>query len=452
VARPALTQFFKHEDPNFDPYTSQGNGKILQWTGYITYASALCGGVFGLLGGMLTDRFGRKRILFLSVLLYALSPVAAAFSTSPLMLLILRCTTFIGVCVEFVAATAWLAELFSDQEQREKVLGYTQAFASVGGLMVSGMYRLLAQHSSSLPAVHETHDAWRYLLISGLIPAIPLIFLLPFLPESPVWREKKRAGTLKRTSLRALFIPQFRRTTIVSTLMFACTMGAAFGALQLAPQIVPSLAPQLKELKAEGAHYNKLNTNLKKAAQDSPEAATIKTEMKATQAKLAELGKAREAIVGGTQLFQELGGLAGRCVLAILALFIISRRWLLRIFLLPGLIVMPLVFGYAGVTNLSLFQWGLAAAGFVTVAQMSFWGNYLPRVYPTHLRGTGEGFAANVGGRMFGTTAQVVATQIAALFATGLPLAAAIVGFSVFLIATIASFWLPEPKSEDLPE
>ena len=45
---------------------------------------------------------------------------------------------FIGVCVEFVAAVAWLAELFPDPKQREKVLGYTQAFSSLGGLLVAG--------------------------------------------------------------------------------------------------------------------------------------------------------------------------------------------------------------------------------------------------------------------------------------------------------------------------
>ena len=51
-------------------------------------------------------------------------------------------------------------------------------------------------------------------------------------------------------------------------------------------------------------------------------------------------------------------------------------------------------------------------AGFFTVAQFSFWGNYLPRVYPTHLRGTGEGFAANIGGRMLGTGFAFVTTQL----------------------------------------
>ena len=49
------------------------------------------------------------------------------------MLLFFRCTTFIGVCVEFVAAVAWLAELFPEPKQRETVLGYTQAFSSIGG-------------------------------------------------------------------------------------------------------------------------------------------------------------------------------------------------------------------------------------------------------------------------------------------------------------------------------
>ena len=52
-------------------------------------------------------------------------------------LLFWRCGTFVGVCVEFVAAVAWLAELFPNPKQREAVLGYTQAFWSVGGVMVS---------------------------------------------------------------------------------------------------------------------------------------------------------------------------------------------------------------------------------------------------------------------------------------------------------------------------
>ena len=109
IARPALAELLR-----VDPNTDSGNNLILAWTGYIMWGSALCGGTFGLLGGYLTDRFGRRRVLVWSILLYALSALAAGFSTSPEMLLVLRCTTFIGVCVEFVAAVAWLAELFPE--------------------------------------------------------------------------------------------------------------------------------------------------------------------------------------------------------------------------------------------------------------------------------------------------------------------------------------------------
>src|SRR5678816_3786821 len=85
---------------------------VTEWMGRMLWMTALCGGVFGLLGGWLIDRFGRKRIMVASIFVYALSPFAAAFSTSLGMFVFFRCTTFIGACVEFVAAITWLAELF----------------------------------------------------------------------------------------------------------------------------------------------------------------------------------------------------------------------------------------------------------------------------------------------------------------------------------------------------
>ncbi len=119
-----------------------GNPEFAHWRGMLFFVPAFVGGVFGLLGGYLTDRLGRRAVLTWSILLYAFSAFAAGFSTSMPMLLFFRCTTFIGVCVEFVAAVAWLAELFPDPQQRERVLGYTQFFSSIGGLLVAGATRL----------------------------------------------------------------------------------------------------------------------------------------------------------------------------------------------------------------------------------------------------------------------------------------------------------------------
>jgi MFS family permease len=85
-----------------------GTPEFARWRDLLFYVPALCGGVFGLLGGYLTDRLGRRRILTWSILLYAFSACAAGFATSLPMLLALRCLTFVGVCVEFVAAVARL--------------------------------------------------------------------------------------------------------------------------------------------------------------------------------------------------------------------------------------------------------------------------------------------------------------------------------------------------------
>jgi nitrate/nitrite transporter NarK len=406
VVRPAVTALTG---------ATPGSPEFNDWTGLLFYAPAVAGGIFGLLGGYLTDRFGRRRVLVWSILLYAFSAFAAGFATSMPMLLVLRCMTFVGVCVEFVAAVAWLSELFPDPKQRESVVGWTQAFSSVGGIMVTGAYALITTYADSLPAVAGGHDAWRYTLMSGVIPALPLIVIRPFLPESPTWAEKRRLGTLKRPSIGEIFSPALRRTTIVTTILMACGYAAAFGAIQHVPRIVPFIGD--------------------------------------TQTLAPP---AREQIVSGVQAFQEIGGLTGRIMLAFLAVRILSRRRLLHMFQIPGLIALPLVFILAP-ADLDLIRWGIFLVGFMTVAQFSFWGNYLPRVYPTHLRGTGESFAANVGGRMIGTSAALVTTQLATHMTganPGLQLAyaAAVVGTSAYVIGVIASFWLPEPREAALPE
>jgi MFS family permease len=399
IARPALMELGQ---------LKPGSPDFLNWLSLLFWIPAMAGGVFGLLGGYFTDRFGRRRVLTYSILLYSISAFAAGFATSLEQLLILRCTTFIGVCVEFVAAVAWLAEIFDDPKQRESVLGYTQAFSSIGGILVAGANQLCVTLGPSLPAIYGGHSAWRYTLMSGLIPALPLLIIRPFLPESPKWLEKKNAGTLKRPSLGELFSPQLKKTTLVTTAMFACSYGAAFGAIQMLPQIIPGL-PEV--------------SNLAPPAQQK-----ITTEV---------------------QSVQEIGGLVGRGLLAILAVRILSRRTLLRVFQWPGLIILPIVFAVCATTSLDLTKIGIFFAGLVTVAQFSFWGNYLPGAFPLHLRGTGEGFAANVGGRMLGTGFAAVTSQLVAFMPgtkapTKFAYAAAAVAAFVYLAGSILSFYLPE--------
>ncbi len=486
-----------------------GSPEFQMWTSRLFYWPAICGGVFGLLGGYLTDRLGRRRVLTWSIMVYALGAFFAGFSTSVWMLLVFRCFVFVGVCVEFVAAVAWLSELFPDPKQREKVLGYTQAFSSFGGLLIAFANGLCVQYASQLPSIDlfgyfgdsikDHHAAWRYTLMTGLIPAFPLLVIRPFLPESPAWQEKRRSGTLKRPSLAELFQPRLRRTTLVTTAMFAMAYGAAFGAIQHVPRIIPGLA-EVKSAAREASV---------KATEGQPE--DQKRRLGAQASRRVEQGVAAKV----TKV-QELGGLLGRAVMAVMAVSMLlkggmsyrnlmgwsaSVAWLLlevladfkggaldhfvrvgvalaagaigagvlfvvisglqkvlrptagnliRVFQVPGLVAIALTFGYAAVTGLEPLKIGIFVAGFFTVAQFSFWGNYLPRAYPLHLRGTGESFAANIGGRLLGTSFAWVTTSLAtttdpAQAPAKLAMTAAGVGVAVYVVGLVLSFFLPEP-------
>jgi len=473
VLRPALTEF------GIQP----GTAEFATWFGRLFYFPAFFGGIFGLLGGYLTDLLGRRRVLTWSILLYAFSAFAAGFSTGPWMLLLFRTTTFVGVCIEFVAAVAWLAELFPNPHQREKTLGYTQAFSSIGGLLVASANSLAIGLEASgnlwsvqLPgflasAIGEVQEggaatlAWRYTLMSGLIPAIPLLLIRPFLPESPIWAKKVSEGTLKRPSLLALFSPELRRTTIVTMIMFACSYGAAFGAIQQMPQIAPGLTADVSAYaeKILASQQAKLPEEKRvKSVDELPEKGQKVITSQASQKLASDYTKV-----------QEIGGLVGRFLFAMIAVYFVSRRSLLRVFQAPGLILMPLIFWFflqventkffnipleflgIGSLPITVCSLGIFIAGLFTVAQFSFWGNYLPTVYPVHLRGSGESFAANIGGRLIGTSFAWVTGQLAVMdFIPGdsspakFAAASAIVALFVYFIGSIACFFLPEPSGE----
>jgi MFS family permease len=503
------------------------NPLVTKWIGNLIWLSALCGGVFGLLGGWLIDRFGRKRIMAASIFVYSLSPVAAAFSTTLGWFVFFRCTTFIGVCVEFVAAITWLAELFPDKRRKEIVIGSTQAFASVGGLLVTGVNVWVVAHANTLPAlplpeIFNAHGAWRYLLFTGLVPAILIAFLLPFVPESQVWRDRLQAGTLKRPSFGELFAPELRRVTLVTALLSACAYAAAFGALQLTPlRVAPGLpelaeqraalrplqveasrlntnllavmpsflqaekeVPGLAELAAQraktriaqraarkadnkellatlGARFSQLETNFVQLTESKPDAKKAVLEREKLMKLIGDnrdlqepFDKAVKERGNSIQLYQELGGLIGRILLAVLLVVAITRRNLLRLFLVPGLVLFPVTYWMLYHQSAAAMQWGILLCGLMVVAQFSYFGEYLPKVFPLHLRGTGGSFATNVGGRMIGTSAAFLTTNIIAPMVGGkttfdsVAFAAGIVGTAVFVLALAATFFLPEPKEQ----
>ena len=208
--------------------------------------------------------------------------------------------------------------------------------------------------------------------------------------------------------------------------MFAMSYGAAFGAIQQIPQIVPGTAG---------------------SPRDGAGPATP------PQARLIEQGVASDV----TKV-QEVGGLVGRVLLAVLAVVIVSRQRLIRMFQIPGLIVMPVVFGVDRDIQPQLVVCrGLFRRASVPSPSSVSGGTTCRGCIPIHLRGTGESFAANIGGRLIGTsfawvTATLAVTPDRAYAPDQSGAGGGGVGFSVYLVGLIASFFLPEPPRDELPE
>lgn len=442
------------------------NPAVSDWMGRLLWMTALCGGVFGLLGGWLIDRLGRKFVMALGIFIYSLSPVAGAFAQTLNGFVFWRCVTFVGVCIEFVAAITWIAEVFTEKAQKERWLGITQAFASLGGVLVTAINLWIIAHAKDLPhfgmplALGATDPAsWRYLMLSGVLPALPIALMLPFVPESKIWREKKLAGTLKRPSFGALFSPELRRITLVTAGLSACAYGVAFGALQLTPGRIapglPNLAEQRKALKPLQDEAKQLNATFDQTKPGTPERAAALAPLKANAGKQKPLLDKVKEVGSGAQFYQEMGGLTGRIVLAVLIIIGIGRRLLLRLLQVPGLVILPLTYLMLYKQDAAVFSWGMAAAGFVTTSQFSFLGEYMPKMFPLHLRGTGGSFATNVGGRMIGTGAAFLTSNVVAPMFKGSPFdqmaqAAGWVGLSIVILSLIFGSLLPEPKGENL--
>jgi MFS family permease len=431
----------------------QNASEVRLWTGRMLWIAALTGGAFGLLGGVLVDRLGRKTVMVGSILLYSLSPVAAAMSTALWQFVLFRCTTFIGVCVELVAAVTWLAELFDDKRQRERAIGWTLATASLGGILVTEVFNGIATalHTYPLgwPLLTQLGIAptpWRYTLLTGLVPGVLILLLMPFVPESHLWRVRKHTGTLQRPRLRELFTPELRRTTLVTTILSACGYAAAFGALQLGPSLMVSGRPEVMALHQQ---IQLLEEELRTLSPTDPQRTQLLQQLEQAQAQRRRLLDTQRGLM---QRWQELGGLTGRILFAVLVVYL-SSQLLIRLFLLPGLILFPVTYLVLYHADFTLFCTALFFCGLLTIAQFSYVSEYLPKVFPLHLRGTGSSFATNIGGRMLGTMGAVVNTELLApLFPGSNPhqvaIAAAVIGSSVYALALLSTFFLPPPRPE----
>ena len=148
-------------------------------------SSALWGTVAGaLVGGWVSDRFGRKPTLCAIGVFYFMSALWSALATGPVSLMLARLLGGFGVGVSTIAAPVYIAEI-SPAESRGKLTALFQ-FNIVFGV--------LAALASNLLLKDVGENAWRWMLGAECAPAFLFVALAPFLVESPRYLAMKAEG------------------------------------------------------------------------------------------------------------------------------------------------------------------------------------------------------------------------------------------------------------------
>lgn len=148
------------------------------WLASIGFVGMALGAIFG---GLLADKFGRRHVFALTLLVYGLATGASALSTGLAMLLVLRFIVGLGLGAELPVASTLISE-FSPVKVRGRMVVLLEAFWAVGWILAAVIGTFVVGASAS---------GWRWALALGMAPAFYALFVRMKLPESVRFLESK---------------------------------------------------------------------------------------------------------------------------------------------------------------------------------------------------------------------------------------------------------------------
>jgi MFS family permease len=355
--------------------------------GTVTLLSSAVG---GWLGGYLSDRIGRVRTLQFTILWFSLFSLVSAFAQSFDQLLIARALLGLGFGGEWAAGAVLMGEAIRPQF-RGRAVGSVQSGWAVGwGLAVIAQAILF----SLMPA----EIAWRWMFAIGALPALLVFYLRRYVTEPEIARatQARLAAAGDRPALWEIFSGSILKTTILAALLGTGCQGGYYAITFWVPQFL-----------TQERHLS---------------------------------------IVGSTGYLATLiiGSFIGYLVGAWLA-DRIGRRRLFLIFSL-GAIAVVLLYTQLPLTNEILWVLGFPL-GFFASGYFSGVGAFLTELYPTRLRGSGQGFCYNFGrgiGALFPFLVGWLSTT------TSLANAIAIFAVAAYAVFFLAAFALPETRGRVL--
>ncbi|WP_293975306.1 MFS transporter [Sphingomonas sp.] len=374
------------------PFLIAAFGMTLAQAGAIASANYFAAAIGGWLGGWLCDRYGRARILQITILWFSFFSFLSGFANSYEQLLVIRVLEGIGFGAEWAVGAVLLGEMINPAH-RGKILGTVAS----GGAVGSGIAALLAGPvAAALPADY----AWRVVFWLGIAPAVLVFFVRRGSDDSEVFKQARAHSRAvgRRVGLGSIFQPSVIRITCLAALLAVGAQGAGF------------------------AVSNYLTTFLH-----------------------VERGLST-SVAGYCVLFNSLGGFFGFLVNAAVS-DRIGRRQVFRLYGLGFIITSSIyLFGPWGNSLAVLMPLG-AIYGFFQFGIYASFAPYFTELFPTEIRGTGQAFAYN-----FGRATSAVFIMGVAIVARSLPLSAAMAIMAILSIscAIIATLFLPETAGRKL--
>src|SRR5688572_3062535 len=334
--------------------TPEAKSATLQWNGILTSLFLLGWAAGGVIFGPICDRFGRKRVLMITMLLYAVGTASCAFVTDMWQLIACRLIASLGIGGEWAAGSAMVAEVVPEESRVEAgALLYTSApfglfLATWVNVEVAGDW-----------FKHDPANSWRYVLMFGLLPAAVAFVVRLFVKEPEKWASA--AANAPPARLREIFAPGLRSRTISALIVAIIALIAWWSCNAFIPVIATAMAQH--------------------------EAAARGLDVLASTA-LVEDWKWR-----ATMAFN-FGGLLGT-LLTIPFAKMLGRRAMYITYFSAASLSLFATFGLdiPAETRLYLYFFiGLTVFGIF--GSFTF---YLPELFPTRVRSTGAGFCYNIG-------------------------------------------------------
>ncbi|MDZ4860145.1 MAG: MFS transporter [Candidatus Hydrogenedentes bacterium] len=392
VARPALTSMFPGAAGVDMSVVDQFVG---EWMGYITALFLLGAATGGWLFGWLGDKIGRVRAMSLSILTYSIFTGMGYFAGEPWHLGAFRFLAALGMGGEWSLGVALVMEVWPEKF-RPLMAGLIGAAANFGFLLVGYVGNLLVR----MAADSGEPDPWRAMWLVGVLPALLVFFIRLFVPESKRWQQSV-IDHKDNAPLREIFEPQRLRNTLLGIAFASVALIGTWGTVQWIPLWIDQMT-----------------------GQSIPDA-------KGTAIKLSAVGAIIGCLVGPI-----LGG-------------IIGRRPTYFLLCLSSLVTC----GYMYLANLEYgltLQLLILLTGFTTAAFYGWFPLFLPELFPTRMRATGQGVCYNTG-RVFAAFGAVFGGQLVKSFGGDYARAGSII-ILVYLVG-MAIIWLaPETKGHALPD